>query len=77
MTPTLTAQEAARWADRAGLPLAEERHAVVAAIADHIRAVVSTLRELDLGETAPGAPPAGWQHTLIAPAGGESADVAG
>ncbi|GAA5061670.1 2-hydroxychromene-2-carboxylate isomerase [Thermocatellispora tengchongensis] len=67
MTPSLTAQEAARWADRAGLPLARERHAVVAATADHIRAVVSTLRELDLGETAPGVLPAGW----------ESADVAG
>ncbi|MGR6920009.1 hypothetical protein ACU635_37730 [[Actinomadura] parvosata] len=67
MTPTLTAREAARWADRAGLPLAEERHGVVAATADHIRAVVSTLRELDLGETAPDVPPAG----------GERADVAG
>ncbi|MFB4271466.1 MULTISPECIES: hypothetical protein [Nonomuraea] len=61
MTDRLTAQEAARWADRAGLPLEEERHAVVAATADHIAAVVSTLRELELGETAPGAWPAGWE----------------
>ncbi|MEV4116050.1 hypothetical protein [Nonomuraea sp. NPDC049695] len=65
MTDRLTAREAARWAARAGLPLREERHAVVAATADHIAAVVSTLRDLDLGETAPGAPPAGWESADV------------
>jgi hypothetical protein len=49
----LTASEAARWALRAGLPLASERHAEVAATANHIHAVVRTLRELDFAETPP------------------------
>ncbi|AZS70395.1 hypothetical protein DDE74_05130 [Streptomyces lydicus] len=49
----LTPTEAARWALRAGLPLESERHAEVAAAANHIQAVVSTLRELDFGETPP------------------------
>ncbi|MGY5123598.1 hypothetical protein [Streptomyces nigrescens] len=49
----LTATEAARWALRAGLPLESERHAEVAATANHIHAVVSTLRDLDFGETPP------------------------
>ncbi|MEB8340647.1 hypothetical protein [Streptomyces endophyticus] len=30
-----------------------DRHAAVAATADHIRSVVSVLRELDLGDTPP------------------------
>ncbi len=42
-------------AARAGLPLADARHAGVAAIADHIHSVVSTLRELDFGDTPPAA----------------------
>ncbi|MBC3993334.1 hypothetical protein [Streptomyces buecherae] len=54
-TPDLTAREAAHWAHRAGLPLDGERHAVVATTAQHIHAVVSTLRELDFGETHPAA----------------------
>jgi hypothetical protein len=33
----------------------EERRAVVAATADHIRTVVSVLRELDFGDTPPAA----------------------
>ncbi|MGW3009303.1 hypothetical protein ACWC9R_10745 [Streptomyces sp. NPDC001219] len=49
----LTAAEAARGALRAGLPLESERHAEVAAAANHIHAVVRTLRELDFGETQP------------------------
>ena len=49
----LTATEAARGALRAGLPLQSERHAEVAATANHIHAVVRTLRELDFGETPP------------------------
>ncbi|MGW7575887.1 hypothetical protein [Streptomyces sp. NPDC054765] len=52
----LTAAEAARWALRAGLPLEGERHADVAAIANHIHAVIGTLRELDFGETLPDTP---------------------
>ncbi|MGA5563308.1 hypothetical protein ACPCUV_19330 [Streptomyces platensis] len=49
----LTATEAARGALRAGLPLQSERHAEVAATANHIHAVVRTLRELDFGDTPP------------------------
>lgn len=51
----LTPSEAARWAARAGLPLAGERHSGVAATADHIHSVVSVLRELDFGDTPPSA----------------------
>ncbi|MEV0123657.1 hypothetical protein AB0I16_19365 [Streptomyces sp. NPDC050703] len=49
----LTPTEAARLAARAGLPLAEARTAGVAATANHIHSVVSTLRELDFGDTPP------------------------
>ncbi|MFF4319199.1 hypothetical protein [Streptomyces sp. NPDC001568] len=49
----LTPREAARWAARAGLPLPDDRHAAVAATANHIHSVVSVLRELDFGETHP------------------------
>ncbi|MEU8777632.1 hypothetical protein [Streptomyces sp. NPDC048606] len=51
----LTPLEAARWAARAGLLLADDRHAAVAATADHIHSVVSVLRELDFGDTPPTA----------------------
>ncbi|MCO5997927.1 hypothetical protein [Actinoallomurus rhizosphaericola] len=51
--PELTPPEAARWAARAGLPLADDRPGQVAAIADHIHSVVSVLRELDFGDTPP------------------------
>ncbi|MEU1669878.1 hypothetical protein ACI2L4_34335 [Streptomyces sparsogenes] len=51
----LTPPEAARWADRAGLPLPADRHAAVAATADHIHSVVAVLRELDFGDTPPAA----------------------
>ncbi|MDC7340564.1 hypothetical protein [Streptomyces lydicus] len=51
----LTAQEAARWALREGLPLEAGRHADVAATAHHIRTVIGTLRELDFGDTPPAA----------------------
>ncbi|CAL9379956.1 hypothetical protein [Streptomyces sp. NPDC057838] len=51
--PDLTPAEAARWARRAGLDLPAERHAAVAAAADHIHSVVTVLRELDLGDTPP------------------------
>ncbi|MFE9633531.1 hypothetical protein [Streptomyces sp. NPDC006463] len=51
----LTPPEAARWAARSGLPLANERHAGVAATADHIHSVVSVLRELHFGDTPPAA----------------------
>ncbi|GAA4140426.1 hypothetical protein [Actinomadura keratinilytica] len=53
MTSELTPQEAARGALRAGLPLEGDRHEVVAMTADHIHSVISTLRELDFGETPP------------------------
>lgn len=55
MSAELTPPEAARWAERAGLPLARDRHAAVAVTADHIHAVVSVLRELDFGDTPPAA----------------------
>lgn len=48
-----TPREAARWADRAGLPLPADRLAAVAATADHIQSVVSVLRELDFADTPP------------------------
>jgi hypothetical protein len=51
--PALTPSEAARWARRAGLALPADRHAAVAATADHIHSVVSVLRELDFGDTPP------------------------
>ncbi|MEV5124011.1 hypothetical protein AB0K49_14695 [Streptomyces decoyicus] len=51
----LTAAEAARCALRAGLPLEDERHAEVAATANHIHAVLGTLRDLDFGEAPPAA----------------------
>ncbi|UOB14402.1 hypothetical protein MQE23_37470 [Streptomyces sp. HP-A2021] len=51
--PALTPPEAARWARRAGLALPADRHAAVAATADHIHSVVSVLRELDFGDTPP------------------------
>ncbi|GLZ11720.1 hypothetical protein Acsp04_19550 [Actinomadura sp. NBRC 104425] len=67
MTSELTPQEAARWALRAGLPLGDDRHAEVAMTADHIHSVISTLREIDFGET----PPASFYR-----AGQENADAA-
>ncbi|MEU6039060.1 hypothetical protein ABZ801_26995 [Actinomadura sp. NPDC047616] len=51
----LTPAEAARWAVLAGIPLAADRRTAVAATADHIRSVVSVLRELDFGDTPPAA----------------------
>ncbi|MFH9354073.1 hypothetical protein [Kitasatospora sp. NPDC017646] len=55
----LTPSEAARWAARAGLALPAERHAAVAAVADHIHDVVAVLRELDFADV----PPAAAYHT--------------
>ncbi|MYS95120.1 MULTISPECIES: hypothetical protein [Streptomyces] len=52
--PELTPPEAAHWAHRAGLVLPADRHAAVAATADHIHSVVAVLRELDFGDTPPG-----------------------
>ncbi|MFK0294030.1 hypothetical protein ACIQU6_26675 [Streptomyces sp. NPDC090442] len=52
---TLTPPEAARWAARSGLPLPDDRHDAVAAVAAHIHAVVSTLRELDFADVPPAA----------------------
>ncbi|MFF1595000.1 hypothetical protein ACFVY0_44165 [Streptomyces sp. NPDC058286] len=49
----LTPPEAARWAARAGLLLPAERHAAVAATANHIRSLVEVLRGLDFADTPP------------------------
>ncbi|MFI0237966.1 hypothetical protein [Streptomyces sp. NPDC016845] len=49
----LTPAQAALWAARAGLPLPADRHAAVAATAQHIHSVVAVLRELDFGDTPP------------------------
>ncbi|MEU3570320.1 hypothetical protein AB0E96_18130 [Kitasatospora sp. NPDC036755] len=54
-SPELTPPEAARWAARAGLALPADRHAAVAATAEHIQSVVAVLRELDFADTPPGA----------------------
>ncbi|MFJ4651578.1 hypothetical protein ACIP5Y_09935 [Nocardia sp. NPDC088792] len=54
-TVELTPSQAARWADRAGLPLPADRHAAVAATANHIHSVVSVLRELDFADITPAA----------------------
>ncbi|GAA2135930.1 hypothetical protein GCM10009760_15040 [Kitasatospora kazusensis] len=51
----LTPPEAARWAARAGLVLPAERHAAVAAVANHINGIVAVLRELDFAEVPPAA----------------------
>lgn len=53
--PRLTPPEAARWAARSGLPLADDRGKAVAATADHIHSVVAVLRELDFADTPPAA----------------------
>ncbi|MEV8529452.1 hypothetical protein AB0451_35885 [Streptomyces sp. NPDC052000] len=58
-TVELTPPEAARWAARAGLVLPAERHAAVAAVANHIHGVVGVLRELDFADV----PPAAAYHT--------------
>lgn len=55
MPAELTPSQAALWADRAGLPLPADRHAAVAATANHIHSVVSVLRELDFADTTPAA----------------------
>ncbi|NLU68333.1 hypothetical protein [Streptomyces sp. HNM0574] len=49
----LTPPEVARWARRAGVPLASGREADVAATAAHIADVIGVLRELDLDSTSP------------------------
>ncbi|MFJ3696720.1 hypothetical protein ACIPW9_21665 [Streptomyces sp. NPDC090052] len=53
MNTELDPREAARGARRAGLALEGERPAEVAATANHIQAVVATLRELDFEDTPP------------------------
>lgn len=52
-SPDLTPPEAARWADRAGLPLPPDRHDAVAGAARHIHRVVAVLRELDVADVPP------------------------
>ncbi|GHB83890.1 hypothetical protein GCM10010347_63500 [Streptomyces cirratus] len=54
-TVELTPPEAARLAARAGLVLPAERHAAVAAVANHIHGVVAVLRELDFADVPPAA----------------------
>ncbi|MFD9206725.1 hypothetical protein ACFVZM_10640 [Streptomyces sioyaensis] len=49
----LTPQEGARCALRAGLPLADDRLALVTATANHIQSVLGVLRELDFRQTPP------------------------
>ncbi|MFG3250290.1 hypothetical protein [Streptomyces sp. NPDC048187] len=53
MVSEFTPQEAARGALRAGLALGDDRHEEVAMTANYIHSVISTLRELDFGETPP------------------------
>ncbi|MET8294414.1 hypothetical protein ABZW02_10145 [Streptomyces sp. NPDC005180] len=51
----LTPPEAARWAARTGLVLPAERHAAVAAVANHIHDVVKVLHELEFADVPPAA----------------------
>ncbi|MET9532543.1 MULTISPECIES: hypothetical protein [unclassified Streptomyces] len=53
MTSELTPQHAAHGALRAGLALGDDRHEAVAATANHIHSVITTLRELDFADTPP------------------------
>jgi hypothetical protein len=53
MTSELTPQQAAQGALRAGLALGDDRHEGVAATANHIHSVITTLRELDFTDTPP------------------------
>ncbi|WP_405606678.1 hypothetical protein [Streptomyces sp. NBC_00076] len=53
MTSELTPQQAAQGALRAGLTLGDDRHEGVAATANHIHSVITTLRELDFADTPP------------------------
>lgn len=52
----LLPHEVSRAAERAGLPLDEERLDLVTATANHIQRVLGVLRTLDLAETTPTAP---------------------
>ncbi|QIB41968.1 hypothetical protein [Streptomyces aureoverticillatus] len=49
----LAPHEAAQWARRAGLRLEGDRLETVTVTANHIQAVVATLRELDFGDVPP------------------------
>ena len=49
----------------AGLPLEAERHDPVAATANHIQGVLSALRDLDFGETAPAAATPGPSDDIV------------
>ncbi|MFJ9036907.1 hypothetical protein ACIRF8_10015 [Streptomyces sp. NPDC102406] len=55
MTSELTPRQAAEGALRAGLVLRDDRHEGVAATANHIHSVITTLRELDFADTPPAA----------------------
>ncbi|WP_405662200.1 hypothetical protein OG379_12745 [Streptomyces sp. NBC_01166] len=76
MTSELTPQEAARGALRAGLPLGGDRHEAVAATANHIHSVISTLRELDFGDTPPAASFRAGEPAASFRAGEEGTDAA-
>ncbi|MFI2237904.1 hypothetical protein [Streptomyces chrestomyceticus] len=52
-SPTLTPEDIAHLARRAGLPLPEDRLAGVAATVNTIDSVLSALRTLPLGDTPP------------------------
>ncbi|MFE4690356.1 hypothetical protein ACFRH6_09905 [Streptomyces sp. NPDC056749] len=63
MTSELTPRQAAHGALRAGLALGGDRHENVAAAANHIHSVITTLRELDFADTPPaGSYRAGQEH---------------
>ncbi|MFF3249249.1 hypothetical protein ACFYWY_37295 [Streptomyces sp. NPDC002870] len=53
MTLDLSPEDVAKWSQRAGLPLADDRLGAVSATANHVQNVLGALRELHLGETPP------------------------
>ncbi|MEV0264228.1 hypothetical protein AB0I49_23240 [Streptomyces sp. NPDC050617] len=57
-THDLSAQDLALLAGRAGLPLPADRLPLVTATVNGIHQVVSVLRDIPLGDTAPAFPPA-------------------
>ncbi|MBM7774399.1 hypothetical protein JOD54_004603 [Actinokineospora baliensis] len=54
--PDLTPADAATWFAHAGMPLPEDRHAEVAALASRMNDLAAGLRELDLGDVEPYRP---------------------
>ncbi|RJQ77088.1 hypothetical protein D5S17_16535 [Pseudonocardiaceae bacterium YIM PH 21723] len=46
----LTPEQAAQWAERAGIPLRPGREEIAAAVADGLQESIASLREVDFGD---------------------------